>query len=249
MDPANSSLRQPAASRAEANNRIVTITKRYRSLRLPERVSPILSHSADTVGAIMLNILIARHGQSEWNQLGRWQGKADPQLSEFGAGQASDAARHCGAFDAIISSGLLRASQTAMILSESTGIGPVLIDNNFSERDVGAYQGLTREEIDERFPGQLDAGIWPEGWETDESVLQRVQQGLEGLRQQCGASDILVVAHGGVIYTLERHFGDEYHRISNLEGRWLHHDGTSWHLGERVALTQKLVPQKQDLIL
>ena len=106
-----------------------------------------------------------------------------------------------------------------------------------------------REEIDEQFPGQLDAGVWPEGWEPDEAVLQRVQQGLEGLRQRCGTGDVLVVAHGGVIYTLERNFGNEFKRISNLEGRWLHHDGTSWHLGERVALTRKLTPQKQDLIL
>ena len=197
----------------------------------------------------MLNVLIARHGQSEWNRLGRWQGQADPRLSEFGEVQAADAARRCGAFDAIISSNLVRASETAMIISEATGVGPVLIDDAFSERSVGAYQGLTREEIDEQFSGQLDAGVWPEGWETDESVLERVQKGLEGLRRQCSSGDVLVVAHGGVIYTLERHFGHEYDRISNLEGRWLHHDGSSWHLGERVALTQKLEPQKQDLIL
>ncbi len=197
----------------------------------------------------MLNVLIARHGQSEWNQLGRWQGQADPRLSEFGAVQAADAARHCGAFDAIISSNLVRASETAMIIAEATGIGPVLVDDAFSERDVGAYQGLTRPEIDAQFPGQLEAGIWPEGWETDESVLERVLGGLEGLRRQCSTGDVLVVAHGGVIYTLERHFGNEFDRISNLEGRWFHHDGTGWHLGERVALTQQLDAQKQDLIL
>ena len=249
VEPANSSLRRPAASRAEANNRIVAITKRYRSVSLPGVVSPILSHGAGTVGAIMLNVLIARHGQSEWNQLGRWQGQADPPLSEFGFAQASDAAAHCGSFDAIISSNLQRASQTAMVISEVTGIGPVLIDDSFSERDVGLYQGLTREEIDERFPGQLDAGVWPEGWEPDESVLRRVLEGLERLRRQCETGDVLVVAHGGVIYALERQFGNEYNRIPNLEGRWFHHDGTSWHLGERVALTQKITPQKQDLIL
>ena len=254
VEPANSSRRRPAASRADANNRIVAITKRYRRLSLHGVVSPILSHPPDTVTAIMLNVpimlnvLFARHGQSEWNELGRWQGQADPPLSEFGIAQSTDAARHCGAFDAIISSNLQRASQTALTISEVTGIGPVLIEAAFSERNVGSYQGLTREEIDEQFPGQLEAGIWPEGWEPDEAVLQRVQQGLEGLLQHCGAGDVLVVAHGGVIYALERHFGDEYRRISNLEGRWLHHDGSSWHLGERVALTHKLASEKQDLI-
>ncbi len=197
----------------------------------------------------MLNVLIARHGQSEWNQLGRWQGQADPELSEFGFVQAADAAANCGSFDAIISSNLRRAGQTAVVISEATGIGPVLIDEAFSERDVGLYQGLTHQEIEERFPGKLAAGVWPEGWETDESVLQRVLGGLENLRQRCADGDVLVVAHGGVIYALERDFGLEYKQIPNLEGRWLHHDRTSWHLGERVALTQKLEPQKQDLIL
>lgn len=211
-------------------------------------VSPILSHSTGTVGTIMLNVLIARHAQSEWNLLGRWQGRADPQLSEFGRVQAADAAMRCGAFDAIVSSNLARACQTAMVISEATGVGPVLLDEAFSERDVGAYQGLTRDEIDGQFPGRLDAGIWPQGWETDETVLQRVYQGLAELRRQWPAGDVLVVAHGGVIYTLERHFGHEFERISNLEGRWLHHDGTSWHLGERVALTQQLDAQKQDQI-
>ncbi len=228
---------------------MAAIPERYRPPALHCVVSPFVSHRADTVRNIMLNVLIARHGQSEWNQLGRLQGKADPQLSEFGTAQAADAATHCGAFDAIVSSGLARATRTALIISESTGIGPVLIDDAFSERDVGVYQGLTREEIDKQFPGQLDAGVFPEGWETDESVLQRVQQGLERLRRQCIDGDVLVIAHGGVIYTLERFFGNELRRISNLEGCWLHHDGSNWHLGERVALTQKLEPKKQDLIL
>ena len=197
----------------------------------------------------MLNVLIARHGQSKWNQLGRWQGRADPALSEFGFVQAADAAANCGSFDAIISSNLQRASQTAAAISEATGIGPVLIDDAFAERDVGLYQGLTRPEIEERFPGRLEAGVWPAGWETDDTVLARVLGGLESLRQRCPSGDVLVIAHGGVIYTLERDFGHEYMRICNLEGRWLHHDGASWTLGERVALTQKMESQKQELIL
>ncbi|MCQ3814446.1 MAG: histidine phosphatase family protein [Acidimicrobiia bacterium] len=197
----------------------------------------------------MLNVLIARHGQSEWNQLGRWQGRADPELSEFGLRQAAAAAMHCGAFDAIVSSNLLRASHTALVISEATGVGPVLIDDAFSERDVGAYQGLTRAEIDEQYPQQLEAGILPEGWENDQLVLGRVQRGLETLRHQCRNGSVLVIAHGGVIYAIERHFGLGYQRISNLEGRWLHHKGTSWNLGERVALTQNNSSESQELML
>lgn len=196
----------------------------------------------------MLNVLIARHGQSEWNQSGRWQGQADPDLSEFGVTQAKEAAKLCGSFDAIVASNLARATRTATIIADVVGVGPVLVDSAFSERDVGDYQGLTRAEIDQKYPGQLEAGIWPNGWETDQSVLQRVKQGLARLWNQCSDANVLVIAHGGVIYAIERYFGENYKRISNLEGRWLHHDGTSWNLGKRVSLTQQS-STSQELIL
>ena len=239
----------PKRYRARARLGSVAVAVGCCVLLCANAVSPLLSYRTGTLSDIMLNVLIARHAQSEWNQLGRWQGRADPQLSEFGNLQAADAALRCGAFDAIVSSNLARACQTAMVIAQATGVGPVLIDDAFCERDVGEYQGLTRSEIDAQFPGQLEAGIWPKGWETDEAVLQRVQNALEGLRRQWQAGDVLVVAHGGIIYTLERHFGNDFNRISNLEGRWLHHDGTSWYLGERVALTQQLKPENQEQIL
>jgi broad specificity phosphatase PhoE len=74
-----------------------------------------VSYPADTVARVMLNVLIARHGQSEWNALGRWQGQADPPLSELGLAQARGAAEQCGGFDAIITSNLERAVMTAQI--------------------------------------------------------------------------------------------------------------------------------------
>ncbi|MBK5332301.1 MAG: histidine phosphatase family protein, partial [Ilumatobacteraceae bacterium] len=59
------------------------------------------------------DLLVVRHGQSEWNAIGRWQGHADPALSELGKRQAAVAAGSIGAVDGIISSDLLRASETA----------------------------------------------------------------------------------------------------------------------------------------
>jgi len=49
------------------------------------------------------------------------------------------------------------------------------------------------------------------------------------------------VTHGGVIYSIEGHHGETHARIGNLGGRWLHHDGTAWHLGERIELAPENV--------
>ena len=61
----------------------------------------------------MLNLLLARHGQSEWNAVGRWQGQEDPPLSELGRAQARGAAAHAGSFDALFASDLERAHRVA----------------------------------------------------------------------------------------------------------------------------------------
>ena len=119
----------------------------------------------------MLNLLLARHGQSEWNAVGRWQGQADPPLSELGRAQARGAANQAGAFDAIFASDLERALHTATIISTTLGVGPVIVDPRLKERDAGEFSGLTRADIDAQFPGMLDRGEWPPGWEDDDCLL------------------------------------------------------------------------------
>ncbi|MEQ8843158.1 MAG: histidine phosphatase family protein [Acidimicrobiales bacterium] len=197
----------------------------------------------------MLNVLLARHGQSEWNAAGRWQGQADPPLSDLGRAQAAGAADQLGSFDAIIASDLDRALTTAMIIADRLGVGPVLVEPAFRERHAGEYEGLTREEIDERFPGNLDNGIWPPGWELDTDVHARVADALERVRAEIGSGDVLIVSHGGVIYSLEGHHGAPYQRIANLGARWFHHDDRGWRLGERVQLSPDDVTiENQDIL-
>lgn len=197
----------------------------------------------------MLNVLVARHGQSEWNAKGRWQGQADPPLSDLGRAQAAGAATQLGAFDAIIASDLDRALTTAMIIAENLGIGPVLVEPAFRERHAGEYQGLTREEIDERWPGNIEAGIWPPGWEPDTSVHARVSDGLERVKLEIGAGDVLIISHGGVIYSLEGHHGAHHERITNLGARWFHHGDRGWRLGERVQLSPvEVTIESQDIL-
>ena len=82
-----------------------------------------LAPSSDSRSPVT-RLLVVRHGQSEWNAAGQWQGRANPPLTMEGQRQAAAAARALGAFDAVVASPLLRAAETATIISEHLGIGP-----------------------------------------------------------------------------------------------------------------------------
>ena len=104
----------------------------------------------------MTRVLLIRHGQSEWNAEGRWQGQADPPLTDLGRHQAVHAARNLGSVDAVVASDLQRASETALIIGEALGVGPVVLEPGLRERDAGEWSGLTRAEIERDWPGYLD---------------------------------------------------------------------------------------------
>ena len=147
----------------------------------------------------MTRVLLIRHGQSEWNADGRWQGQADPPLTDLGRHQALHAARNLGTVDAIVASDLQRASETALIIAEALGVGPVVLEPGLRERDAGEWSGLTRAEIERDWPGYLDppptdrhAGFAPAihgraaraperrrppSWEPDDVLLERVLDG------------------------------------------------------------------------
>ena len=187
-------------------------------------------------------VLMIRHGQSTWNAVRRWQGQADPPLSERGEAQASRAAAAAadhGPFDLVVSSTLQRAFRTGEIIAEQAGL---LIGERFmglAERDAGEWEGLTRSEIEERFPGFLAEDHRPAGYETDESVVARASVSLLGLVDTHAGRTVLAVSHGGVIHALERaHEGDgAWQRLDNLTGRWFEVDADGWRpVGKRIAL-------------
>ena len=183
-------------------------------------------------------LLMVRHGQSEWNAVGRWQGRADPPLTMEGRRQAAAAAQALGSFDAVVSSPLQRAAETAAIIVEHLGIGPVLTEPDLMERDAGEWQGLTRAEIEMDWPGFLEHGKRPPAYEPDGVMLDRVLSALGRVadRARGTGGEVLVVAHGGVVYTLEEACGEPWRRILNLGGRWF--EMTDGHLtaGPRVDL-------------
>lgn len=186
----------------------------------------------------MTSLLLVRHGQSEWNALGRWQGQEDPPLSDLGRAQAGVAAGRVGSVDLVVASDLQRASETAAIVAEAIGVGPVVIEADLRERHAGEWQGLTKAEIEEGWPGWLEARRRPPGFEDTEPFLSRVHGALDRLAATYNGAEMLVVSHGGVIYVLEEHHGETFQRVANLEGRHVTHLGQpgSVALGERVAL-------------
>jgi broad specificity phosphatase PhoE len=191
-----------------------------------------------TSDAETTRLLLVRHGQSEWNADGRWQGQADPPLSDQGRLQAREAARAVGAVDAIWASDLQRAVETAAIVAEDIGVGPVTVDPDLRERDAGEFSGLTRDEIELRFPGYLADGRRPPGWESDDHLLDRASRAIHRIAAAVPGGDVLVVTHGGLIYVLEGHLGAEFARIANAEGRRFEIGSGRLRLGERILLAE-----------
>ena len=128
-----------------------------------------------------LEVLLIRHGQSEWNASGRWQGQQDPPLTDTGRNDARRAAAGLGTFDAVMSSPLLRAAETAAAVAEGIGVGPVLTDDRWMERSAGSWEGLTRSEIEAGWPGYLADGKRPDNWEDDDLLMARAQGALTDL--------------------------------------------------------------------
>lgn len=186
-------------------------------------------------------MLLARHAQSEWNAQGRWQGRADPPLSSLGATQAARASDRLGHVDVIVASPLQRALATAEIIAERTGVGPVQVDPDLAERDVGEWSGLTRDEIERGWPGYLEDRRQPEGFESSSLVLARLTAALERIEAAHRGADVLVITHGGLIYVLEEHHDEPFQRIPNLGARSLRHRGGHVELGSRLALLDEPV--------
>jgi broad specificity phosphatase PhoE len=147
-------------------------------------------------------ILLARHGETDWNREGRFQGWADPPLNATGRAQAVDLSVALMAEDlaAVYSSPLRRAYETAEVVAASRGLEPVTLEA-LREVDVGSWSGLTRQEIERRFPDQYarwqDYGQgWADG-ETYEAMAERVVRAVLELAASHDGERILAVSHGG----------------------------------------------------
>ncbi|MCU1474975.1 histidine phosphatase family protein [Amnibacterium sp.] len=148
----------------------------------------------------MTDLVLVRHGETEWNRLGRVQGLSDIPLNETGRHQALEAGDRLRSeqWDAIASSPLARAAETAEIIARKVGLPAPELVEALVERNYGEAEGLTGEEIDRRWDGVLKAR------ESREAVLERVVPALLGLAERHPGQRVLVVSHGGVIGSLVR---------------------------------------------
>src|SRR5213082_1136682 len=115
----------------------------------------------------MTEILLVRHGETEWNRESRFQGHADPSLNELGREQAAELAAALAGerLAAVYSSPLRRALETAQIIAAPHRLDAVPVDG-LREVDVGSWQGLTRDEVEHRFPQQFRRWLdYERGWD------------------------------------------------------------------------------------
>ena len=163
----------------------------------------------------MTRIIVIRHGETEWNVARRIQGQGDSRLTAEGNEQAVALARRLAReeFDVLISSDLGRAMETARRIAE---LNPhaVVPDARFRERNFGAGEGLTYDEIDRRFPnafsrvGEVDPDYAIPGGESRRQFHERVAQAFESVVREHAGKTVVVVAHGGVLATFYRYIHD-----------------------------------------
>jgi probable phosphoglycerate mutase len=152
---------------------------------------------------------LIRHAESAWNAMGLWQGQADPGLSARGVAQAERLAGWLAeqGIEAIATSDLRRARETARIVAEGLGLEPSH-DARLRERDLGAWSGLTTPQIAGRWPEELarlrarDVDFRPGGGESIRQVKFRAAAFFRELALRPGPARWAIVTHGGLIRAL-----------------------------------------------
>jgi glucosyl-3-phosphoglycerate phosphatase len=189
-------------------------------------------------------LLVWRHGRTAWNATGRFQGQMDPPLDAEGRAQAARTAPHlvAGGLRAgsavVVSSDLVRAADTALSLTGLLGVD-LRIDGRLREHGLGCWEGLTRDEVAERYPEQFAdwlAGrpVHGRGGEENAAVVARALAALADLPPVDVA---VVVTHGGTAGRLIEALlglGPEHRRVfgplSNCGWSEVVRQGDRWRL-------------------
>ena len=180
----------------------------------------------ETIRGNIIPIYIARHGQSTWNAQKRWAGHDDPPLTDLGREQAKNACVRFSLhqFSSVISSPLLRARETAAIIAHTLQIDLMDPIPEFNEIHAGNLSGLTSDEIRAKYPELVqkwESGLpidMPDG-ETWDNFVQRVLSGMSYLKPYLH-SNLLLIAHEGVLRAIAYQLGEKICSYQNLEGRW-----------------------------
>jgi broad specificity phosphatase PhoE len=156
----------------------------------------------------MTTLLLIRHGETDWNRSGRWQGHADIPLSEAGREQAQAVAQRLhsegAVFDHLYASDLSRALETAQAIGLALHM-PVHPLPALREINVGSWSGMTRAEIIERFPGAFTDFFHAPDGEAVDLFDRRVGESVLDLAGQHPGQRLAIVTHGGSIRGIIRY--------------------------------------------
>lgn len=152
----------------------------------------------------MTELLLVRHGETDWNRERRFQGHADQPLNEAGREQARELAELLAGerIDAVYTSDLRRARETAEILASRLD-AEVVVLRELREIDVGSWQGLSWPEIEELHPDgaerwHRDGHGW-DGGESYDELGERIVAALRSIAARHPGQRVLVVGHGGTV--------------------------------------------------
>jgi probable phosphoglycerate mutase len=193
-------------------------------------------------------VVLLRHGRTEWNASGRFQGTLDSPLDPIGLAQAAAAGLALAPMqaDALVSSDLQRALDTATAVGAECGLA-VATDDRLQEINLGTWQGLTRVEAKAAYPEEYARWQTGEdarrgGGETYAEVGARASECLAEWLDRMGSGLLLAVTHGGTaratIGTLLGMAPDTWWRLAPLSNcRWslLADSGRGWRLEEHNA--------------
>ena len=171
----------------------------------------------------MTTIYLIRHGETEWNRSGRWQGHADVPLSVAGYQQATALAQRLVndgvQFDHIYASDLSRAFETAQIVTRAIfpdGRRQVQAFPALREINIGAWSGLTRAEIIAQYPGAFTTVHHAPDGETNDLFSERVGGALTDLALRHPGETLAIVTHGGTIRAMLRHVLAQHAEIAPI---------------------------------
>lgn len=167
-------------------------------------------------------LYVIRHGESESNLQGKYGGHYNTPLTPKGLNQAEQLIENLFGinFEIIISSSLIRARQTAEIIKEAYNL-PLVLSDDFRERNLGVYEGLTKEEIIDKYPD-----LWhrhctrkfddaPTNGETYQQFIERITKSLIKLHENYHDKCVLLVTHFFVTRVINKYYNnlsfDEMH--------------------------------------
>jgi len=182
----------------------------------------------------MARLLLVRHGETEWNAIGRLQGHSDIPLNDTGRAQARTLAARLAThgISRVWTSDLSRARETGAIIAAHLGLAEPVIEGDLRERRFGIFEGLTRDEIAARYPAEWrawqDKTAVPEGGEPRDASVGRLARALERLHAQT-ADTALAISHGGIMRLwLSELAGHLLPAIGNGATFVVEHDGTQF---------------------